>query len=216
MKISLIHPSRGRAEKAHKTFMHWLLCSSLQTKIEHILSVDSDDADLSKYKLLFQRSVIVENDNKNLVEAANHGAKAATGDILIYMSDDFVCPDEWDVNLITIFSGENGKNPLIIKVDDCLQKFDVDIITIPIMNRALYNKLGYFWHPEYKSMFVDQDLFWTCKNNGWLIVMPELKYAHHHYCNGKAAKDATYMRSNEHWDSGKLTYQKRKAANFPL
>lgn len=216
MKISLIHPSRGRAEKAYNTFMYWLLCSSLQTHIEHILSIDEDDKDLSKYKLLFTKSTIIVNKNMNVVEAANRAAEVCTGEIIIYLSDDFICPKEWDKILITEFSKHNNSEPIILKVDDCLQKFHVDILTIPIMNRALYTKLGYLWHPEYKSMFVDQDLFWTCKNNNWIVFMPELQFAHHHYSNGKAVKDNTYMLSNQHWDSGKLTYAKRKAENFPL
>jgi len=216
MKISLIHPSRGRAMKAYHTFMNWLNCSSLMFEIEHVLSLDIDDPEISKYRLLFTRSCIVENNNSCLVEATNLAASVATGDILVYLSDDFVCPAGWDEKIIRIFLDAGMEKPLILKTDDALQKFEVDIVTIPIMNRTLYNKLGYLWHPQYKSMFVDQDLYWTSKNNNWLLEVPTLVFPHHHYCNGKAEKDATYLRNNQHWDSGKLTYHKRKAANFPL
>lgn len=216
MKISLIHPSRGRAMKAYHTFMNWLNCSSLMFEIEHVLSLDNDDTQFLKYKMLFTRSVILENDNSSLVEATNRAASVATGDILIYLSDDFVCPADWDEKIVSIFLSHGMEKPLVLKTDDGLQKFEVDIVTIPIMNRALYTKLGYLWHPQYKSMFVDQDLYWTCKNNNWLLEVPTLLFPHHHYCNGLAEKDATYLRNNAHWDSGKETYYQRKAANFPL
>lgn len=216
LKISLLHPSRGRAEKAHATFMHWLLYSSLKYEIEHILSLDSDDKQISKYRFLFTNSIILENNNSSLVEATNRAAAIATGDILIYLSDDFVCPNDWDEKIVQMFKAHGLENPMILKTDDGLQKFEVDIVTIPIMNRALYLKLGYLWHPAYKSMFVDQDLYWTCRNNNWMHEVPHLKFPHHHYCNGLAEKDDTYMRNNAHWNSGKETYYQRKAANFPL
>jgi hypothetical protein len=84
------------------------------------------------------------------------------------------------------------------------------------MNRALYEKLGYFWNPIYKSMFVDQDLYWVCRNNNWLNLRPDLKFEHHHYSVGKSEKDYTYIRSDKNWDQGKAIYLKRKQSNFPL
>lgn len=217
MKITLLHPSRGRAVKANNTFNHWMRLKSNNPdiEIEHVLSIDKDDKHLNLYNVLFKTSKIMVANNKSLVEATNRGAAVATGDVILYMSDDFYCPEHWDQHIYRIFA-EKTDVPYIIKVHDCLQKPDCDIITIPIMNRALYTRLGYFWHPDYKSMFVDQDLYYTCKNNGWLDYKLDLEFPHHHYCNGKSLKDETYMRSSQNWNSGKATYNIRKSANFPL
>jgi len=106
--------------------------------------------------------------------------------------------------------------PLLLKVDDQLQKFGVDVLTIPIMNRALYDKLGYFFNPIYRSMFCDQDLYHVVNNMGAIRFCPELKFPHEHYCNGKTVRDETYDRSNKNWISGKHTYARRKAQGFPL
>jgi hypothetical protein len=84
------------------------------------------------------------------------------------------------------------------------------------MNKALYDKLGYFWHPAYKSMFVDEDLYWTVRKLGALKAAPELKFEHKHVSVGKAPMDDTYRNSSANWDSGKATFQARKAAGFPL
>lgn len=214
MKISLIHPSRGRAKKAYQTYQHWLSLAIGVHTIEHIVSVDFDDKEFNKYVEIFKdTSILVTNYSSDVVSATNNAAKLATGDILIYLSDDFSCPKYWDKFIVNAMPADT---PALIKVDDCLQKFHVDVLTIPIMNRALYDKLGYFWNPLYKSMFVDQDLYWVCHNNGWLIFMPELKFEHKHYSIGKSLKDETYTRSDKNWDHGKEIYQKRKSQNFPL
>jgi len=215
MKISLIHPSRGRAKKARETLDYWLEHASDKPNIHHILSIDIDDPQRVEYVALFLESLIIIANNKSVVEATNIGAFASRGDILIYLSDDFKCPDLWDLELNKALAGAL-EYPWLIKVDDCLQKFEVPVLTIPIMTRALYNRLGYFWHPEYKSMFVDQDLYEVCKKNNWLVMAPSLKFPHEHCSIGKAERDQTYINSEKNWDQGKELFARRKMEGFPL
>lgn len=210
--ISLLHPSRSRCDKAKKTANEWL--SKAGMKVQYIASIDSDDPEAFEYTLSFQNKHLLINHNTCVVEATNHAAKECAGDILVYLSDDFKCPDNWALELVKKFHGVTS--PMLLKVDDCLQKFEVPVLTIPIMNRALYETLGYFWYPEYKSMFVDEDLYWTCVNLGALRLAPDLKFPHEHCSVGKAENDLTYKRSAANWDQGKALFQKRKLKGFPL
>lgn len=214
MKITLLHPSRGRAKKAFATYRKWMAMAAQQDSIQHIISIDANDFQKQMYHDLFvPNSLYIIADNKNVVQATNVAAKGAMGNILVYMSDDFDCMPNWDINIIEAFKGFDKDTPALIKVDDCLQKFETKVLTIPIMNQALYNKLGYFWHPGYASMFVDEDLYHTCANNGWLYNAPHLKYPHLHHADGN---DDTYRRSAANWDSGKAFFAERKEAGFPL
>ncbi len=213
MKISLIHPSRSRAKKAKETYNYWLSRANKKYDIEHILSLDADDFQLQEYRQLFENSTIIISNNNCVVEATNIAAKVSKGDVLIYLSDDFKCPKNWDDSIKSVM-GSN--EPILIKVDDCLQNFDVAVLTIPIMNRKLYETLNYFWFPLYKSMFVDEDLFWTCKNNSWILNCSELKFKHEHHSVGLAKNDETYKKSEANWNQGKELFAKRKSENFPL
>lgn len=210
MLISLIHPSRGRPFKAKQTIDNWMAKSSKRNKIEHIISLDKDDRKINSYKVFFKDALIF--DNSCVVEATNKAAAISKGEILIYLSDDFDCPNNWDSMILEYFKDE----PLLLKVDDKLQPFYTDVVTIPIINRLLYDELGYFLNPLYKSMYVDQDLYWTCYNNGWLQEAPELKFQHNHWANGKARKDETYIRTDSFSSYGKTVYEQRKSLNFPL
>jgi len=213
--ISLIHPSRGRSKKSFETTQEWIRNAGVETEL--IVSIDSDDSHkdsyLDKYANLQNTKVIV-NDNDCVVQAANHAAKSSSGEILLYLSDDFKpCPN-WGQAILDVTRYCDPEWSL--RVDDCLQRIKADVLTIPIISRALYQRLGYFFHPAYKSMFVDQDLFWTCQNLGVLKYAEHIKFPHEHYCNGKAVKDETYTRSEKNWDSGKAIYEQRKRQNFPL
>jgi hypothetical protein len=212
-KISLLHPSRGRPVKSFMNTSEWLNKASGKHDIEIICAVDIDDPTRREYGNHYKQDCY-EFPSKDVVQATNFAAKVATGDILVYLSDDFSAPDNWDELIVREFENEN--RPLVLKVDDCLQPFHTQILTIPIMNRALYEKLGYFWHPGYKSMFVDCDLYWTALSIGAVKMCPHLKFPHHHYSNGKAQHDETYKRSEANWNQGKEVFAQRKAQKFPI
>jgi hypothetical protein len=210
--ISLIHPSRSRPKKSFDNAIEWIFKSGVS--VELIVSLDSDDPKLFEYFALYEGYEPITNPNTCVVEAANHAAKAATGDILIYLSDDFKCPDNWGVLIEEQF--KNVTEPLLLQVDDKLQKLGKDVLTIPIMNRQLYERLGYIFHPAYKSMWCDVDLYHTVRNINALKLCPELVFPHEHYCNGKAENDETYRRSANNWNQGLAVYKERQRANFPI
>lgn len=212
--ISLIHPSRGRADKAFQTLTNWSdKCHG--EGFDYTLSIDMDDPQSPRYSQLFHGvASYIQCSIGNVVVATNLAAAASEGDILVYLSDDFDCPDGWDTLIEKEFEGVT--EPMLLKVDDCLQKFHVPVLTIPIMNRALYEKLGYFWNPLYKSMFVDEDLYWTCHKLNCIKYAPHLKFPHNHVSVGKAQDDETYRRSAANWNQGKEVFARRKAQGFPL
>ena len=220
MLLSLIHPSRGRSQKAKSTLDTWLAKKSNGHDVQHLLSLDETDAEINHYIETFSDySKLVINDNSCVVQATNEAAKHATGEFLIFLSDDFDCPHYWDSSLVNVSQKHHKSprdDPFIIKVDDCLQVFKTRVLTIPIMSRRLYECLGYFWYPEYKSMFADQDLYEVCDQMQVIIEAPELKFEHRHYSIGKAPLDETYKKSEMNWNQGLNLFNKRKNENLGL
>jgi len=217
--ISLIHPSRGRPVKSFWNSKNWISKSGIPAdNIELIVSMDDDDPEKEAYIREYAPSPTynvkgISNPNTCVVEAVNRAAAISSGKILVYLSDDFQCPQNWARDIVGLTKDFQSK--WILKVDDCLQKFYAEVLTIPIMDRALYQELGYFFHPAYKSMWVDVDLYFTCKNMRVIVEAPQFKFPHEHYCNGKARKDETYTRSDQHMETGRAIYNERKLQNFP-
>jgi len=208
MVISLIHPSRGRPEKAFVTANKWMKYAG-GAHVEHIFSLDSSDPTAGQYAPIQK---IIINDNDCVVQATNHAAKEATGDVLIYLSDDFDCFEEWAEKIVVTCRQYTGE--YVLKVNDGLQDFRSEVLTIPIMSKALYNRLGYFFYPEYKSMWVDVDLFHTCNKLGVIKWHRDITFQHNHYCNGKSQRDDTYTRSDGFWNQGKEVIAKRRKQGF--
>lgn len=219
--ISLLAPSRGRAEKSLINIQKWIAQAGCD--IEVIVSVDKSDPSHEWYLRVYSqawqlnpngkpRVMMLIEDNDCVVKATNMAAKESKGEILIYVSDDFDCFPNWGQAVISEFEKHEG--PTLIKVDDMLQPFHVAVLTIPIMNRACYDKLGYFFHPGYKSMFVDEHLYWRSKKLGFLKMAPNLKFEHCHVSVGKAKDDETYRRSAANWDQGKQLFAAHKKAGF--
>jgi hypothetical protein len=211
MTISLIHPSRSRPIKSYDNAMEWM--QKAEAPCELIPSIDESDPHKEAYVNLYNGKVLI-SPNTSVVEATNMAAAKSTGDILVYLSDDFKCFQGWGKAVIAEFQKYTG--PTLIKVDDCLQPFHVAVLTIPIMNRELYNKLGYFFHPAYKSMFVDEHLYWRTKRLHAMKLAPHLKFEHCHVSVGKAQNDETYRRSAANWDQGKEVFARHKQMEFSV
>jgi hypothetical protein len=212
MKFSLVHPSRGRPDQAMGVVDEWKRSSSGAHVIEHILSVDDDDPDAARYETLASTAGVslVNGPNRSLVEAANRGATQATGDALIVVSDDFGCPERWDEKLAEVFA---DRLDLAILVDDGL---GARIMTLPILGRGLYERLGYVYHPSYHGQFVDDDLTQTARALGLLVDAKHLLFPHRHFTAGQSRIDLTYLRHNRpgRWWSGWRTFEKRRLQGF--
>lgn len=222
MKISLLHPSRGRSKQAFETADTWLDRSSKKYAIQYIMCVDSDDADLNQYtKALFLfRDIesiynhlmgfhfsIVEKPNY-VVHAVNEAANMATGDMLIMVSDDFEPPFDWDISLMQAIQNKMNQSFVVMVSDNCNKKRDV--ITLPIMSAKAYRQFGYFFHPAFKSMWADNYLYYQAREKGLLVDARHIVFTHHHFTNDNVPLrnpvDETYVRSNNFYKEGEQIF----------
>jgi hypothetical protein len=214
MTYSLCHPSRGRPAKAYSTFLNWIDKASMEDSYQYILSLDVDDPDLNTYRKQFKGSgvEITVNPNRSMVDASNRAGQLANGEVLILVSDDFDCPADWNELLRDKFAAING--PALLHINDAINNdgtLQTNVVTLTIMNRELYDHLGYMYHPDYFSMFVDNDLTETAKTLGAYYPAFDLTFAHNHWLNGKAPMDKTYKRENSQtaWTNGKKLFESR-------
>lgn len=216
IRFSLLHPSRNRMELAARAMDEWMGRRSGDHAIEYILSIDDDDANIEGYRRLAERhgAQLLIGRNRSLVDATNRAAARATGDVLIVVSDDFGCPVAWDRGLAAIIG---VRRDVAVLVHDGV---DGRILTLPILGRDLYRRLGYVYHPAYFSMFADDDLTATVRALGKLVdARAELTFRHrHHTVRGGVDYDETYARqdSNAAWWAGWRVFEKRRAGGFGL
>jgi hypothetical protein len=223
--ISLLHSSRGRPEQAAVTAMEWFSKATGEREIEYILSLDSDDPELFRYGTQFVRLIrqtscehfglrIIIDQNPNVVAATNRAVSISKGDWISVVCDDTSCCEKWDMEIETAVqkAGKKLTDPWLLHVFDGIR---TDIVTMPIMSRALCNKLGeHVFYPEYSSMYADDDITAVAKLLGVYIKDHSLLFQHRHWSNGMAKKDPTYLRTGMLGRNGRQIFEKRKADNF--
>ena len=220
--ISIIHPSRNRAEMAFNTIDKWLSSASGTIPLEYIISIDNNEPDVYRYEANFGSLVLkhsannsirlVKNNNENAIQAINYGATLTTQNLIIVVSDDFDCFPNWDIFLINALK---DKKDFVVKTSDGIQDY---IITLPIMDREYYNRFNYIYNPEYQHMFCDTEMTDVGHLLGKVIDLkcPDHVFIHRHYSVNLMVKDSINEKNDATWIQGENLYYSRKANQFYL
>lgn len=216
MTVSLLHPSRSRITKSVATTIKWLSKAG-DCQVELIVSIDEDDPQLRDYVDFYTPEQIIINQNRSAVDAINNAAKQATGNIMIVLSDDTDCCDNWGELILQV---THGKHDFVLRVDDGFfqgvpgtQEW---IITCPILDRQYYERFGYVYHPDYLHQFCDTEFsnIAYCLNK--VIRTTDIVFRHLHPSIMKEKRDAVMLRSDATWNQGKALYIERFKRKFDM
>lgn len=136
-------------------------------------------------------------------------------DIIVFGSDDFYPPDNWDEYLHKKLDGKEGG----LMVRDGYQLPDSSnmlfpAITIPIMTGGCLTKLNKtIYSPKYTHMFSDCELYNNLKDLNLLIddrLMDETIFEHRHYAAGKRSADQNDQMYSIKWKEDELTWNNRR------
>lgn len=197
-KISLLHATRGRPDKAAACRRMWMERASNPDAVEHIFGLDICDE--SAFLLAIHRHVFVRG-NGGPVDAWNECAKASSGQVLVQLSDDWIPPLGWD-EMIFREIGDTSK-PAVLAINDGNRKDD--LLCMAIVTRKRWHDQGYMFHPEFFSMFSDNWFSECAWKDGVVIDARErITFEHLHPAFGKAEMDETYARTNAdyHYKTG--------------
>lgn len=215
MKFSILHPSRSRPHKSFSAIAKWVNYAK-DSDFEVIISLDQSDPLRSEYTKLYNNQhkrveiKFITNDNRSAVSAINHAAKVAEGDILIVVSDDTDCIKGWD-KVISDAAGTH--KDFVLKLNDGIQDW---IVTMPIMDRAYYNRFGYIYYPEYQHMFCDTHLTHVADALDRLIIRNDITIPHLHYSVRKTERDIVTRQADSTFNDGKNVYMRLLRENLKL
>ena len=205
-KISLLHATRGRPQKAWLCRKEWLRRAKNPDAIEHIFAIDHDDEESLPLCLANHIAVITTG----CVAAWNAAASKSRGDVLVQVSDDFEPPMGWD-ELILAEIGDTSESKVLAVSDGTRND---DLLCMAILTRKRYQEQGYLFHPEFISMYSDTWFSHKAFVDGVVIdARDRLTFQHNHPLFGKAEWDDTYARSNsdDNYAQGKKVFEKLKS-----
>jgi hypothetical protein len=224
VKISLLHPSYGRPQKAFEAFKEWESLANNLGQIEYIIGLDDNDPTLKQYMALpfresrFARTVFSVKDTRNIVQVFNKFPTniSPSSNLFVGMADDMAPIKNWDIELYNVIP--DMSKPAFVWVNDGQFPSDWPWSNYLIINRAFYEKVGYMLCPEYDGLSADVDIAEVAKGLNAVIDAKHLLFQHRHFCLGLSPMDSTYARHNNDAQMlrGKAIFESRKARNFDL
>jgi len=135
-------------------------------------------------------------------------------DIVVFASDDFLPPNDWDTYLVNKFEGKDGCLfvPDGYQLEDSSNMID-PCITIPLMTYGCLKKLNkIIYHPAYNHMFSDNELHLNCKEMDMLIncYNDGIQFLHVHHSAGLRNVDQADQQYHAKWKSDQELWNKRK------
>lgn len=217
-------PTRSRPHKA-KQRIEEIRANSVSPNYTIMMSIDNDDQVTLDNIELFDGCFIDIDSSPNKIHAINRNMdKAPYWDIVVVMSDDMQCQVKGFDEVIR--RGFENKHEMISNIshdtwytpnlDQALWFFDGwqhNICTLVVMGRTRYEKFNYLYHPDYISLWCDNE--WTDVNKPTRIDTILFLHLHPAWKQGEPM-DALYQRNEAYFQHDKATYEKRKAEGFKI
>ena len=181
----------------------------------HILvTVDTDDTtaiEATKEYFKLENITVCFGKSLSKIHAINRDVQLVEDwDILVNVSDDQVFTVKGFDEIIR--SNFDNKN-LCLHIPDGNRN---DLITMAIIGREFYEKFGYIYNPEYKSLYCDNEMTEVAKMLGCYMFVNENIMLHLHPAFGKGHYDSQYHFTESFSNEDCQTFMKRKQRNFDL
>tara|TARA_R110000868_G_scaffold135610_1_gene348184 strand:- start:592 stop:1251 length:660 start_codon:yes stop_codon:yes gene_type:complete len=219
MNLLIKYPTRKRPDKFLSTLKLTYDMAADKKNIHFLISYDMDDKTMTD-ELLSEISnrypcTIVVGRGESKIEACNRDINEYSGDwdILLLLSDDMICQKQgWD-NVIRKAIGTD--------TDKCLHYSDgyvgAILQTMYIAGRKYYDRFKYIYHPQYTSLWCDNEQMQVAKALNRYVYFPMCLFKHEHYSNNSQVKMDALMQVNEsYYNDDKRTFERRQRNNFDL
>jgi hypothetical protein len=194
-------PSAGRK---------WLDRASNADAVEHIFAFDADDE--QSHVLQVFRHVVCPP-GQGSVAAWNAAAAVANGEIIVQLSDDWDPPHGWDKMIIDAIG--DTSTPKVLAIGD---GYRTDaLMCMAICTKARLRDQGYFFHPDFTSVYSDNWFSHCAWRDGVVIdARDTIVFQHNHPAFEKGHWDAIYANSNSegNYQRGKIHYDRLVAGHI--
>jgi len=219
MKLTVKFPSRGRPDKFMDTLKEYYANLSKKNQYEFIISLDTDDPTMNNQRIRealdhFPNLKYFYGSSKNKVQAMNADIQHITGDVIVLGADDMIPVmrgyDDFILRrMAQFFPDKDGVLHFPDGNDHNWRKLN----TLPVMGRALFDKWGYIYQPDYLAVWCDNEFQDVTERDYKSVYIPQIVIKH--MWVQYTGKDATFARNNDTWHKDKALYEVRKRANFP-
>jgi len=218
MTILVKFPTRERSGKFNLLIRQYISMQSTQDVI-YFITLDSNCPDLDRYIEICQELGLTYSigESKGKIHACNrdiNDAQLPKWDILVLASDDMhPQTHSWDQVLIDEMKEHFPDTDGVLYHSDGYTKLN----TMCIMGRKYFDRFGYIYHPDYKSLWCDNEFMEVSRKLGKEKYFDLVLFKHEHFSNTQSVKPDALMKRNESlYYTDEATYKRRKTINFEL
>ena len=218
MKILYKFPSRSRPAKLFSCLDN-IQRLSTHNNYQIAITADLDDASMMNPEVrdninAYKSVDLLYGTSLNKVDAINRDLVFYTDwDILINMSDDMqFIQHGFDSTIVKDFT-THGLDTIMHYPDQAAGKA---LITMAIMGRDYFNRDGYIYNPEYKSLFCDNEQHMVAQLRGCYQFKRTRLFNHMHPAWGLAPVDDLMRHTESFYAEDKATFERRKLINFGI
>ena len=215
MRLLIKFPTRSRPTKFLEVLKKYVIGSHDMSKTRIIVSIDEDDATMTnnviaKAKSFHQNIQVIKGISSGKVGAINRDMPDPSEfDILLLASDDMVpYVNQYDRII------RDSMNQLYPDTDGVLFFNDGysgrRLNTLVICGSKYYSRFGYIYHPEYKSLFCDNEFMDEANRLGKQTYYDQPIIKHEHYTHIRARPDALYNVNEALYSEDEKVYNLRK------
>jgi hypothetical protein len=164
------------------------------------------------------RGIVNFDNDTDKISAINDHIEGRDFDIVVCASDDMIPKaHSWD-NEIAIAMKEHFPD-----LDGCVHFNDGNtegkLITFSILGRKLYEHFGYVYHPDYKSLYCDDEFTQEVKRLGKEKYIDKVIITHEHYSVKGSVNhlqhDVAREKTLHYSGRDQMVFEKRKELGFP-
>jgi hypothetical protein len=213
-------PSRGRPEKLLHTLKLYIEKADDLSRMFFMITLDSDDPTVT-HELVEQILALRPNIQITLglsgskIAAINRDLQNAPPfDILLLASDDMIPVVQGYDNVIR--SAMRARYPNtdgVLWFNDGFQGRRLN--TLSILGRKYFQRFGYIYHPEYKSLWCDNEFTDVAEKLHRQTYIHQVIIRHEHPGHGVGVFDEVYTRNLTN-DSDKAVYERRRRRGFDI
>jgi hypothetical protein len=221
MKLLIKFPTRNRKNKFFKVLRQYQnLCEDLENTY-FLITLDNDDesmnpSDVEDIFNTFKNIKVVYGTSDSKIHAVNRDIELINDwDIVLLASDDMTPKVKGYDNII-----RNKMKEFYSDTDGILWFNDGHmgnkLNTLCILGKKYYDRFGYIYHPEYKSVWSDNEFMLVGNLLGKQTYFEQVIIEHEHPDWGYGSRDEIHQINSKNENQDKLLFTKRKDNNFYL
>ncbi len=220
MKLLIKFPTRDRPEQFFQVLDKYYDLLENPKDTEFCITIDHDDKTMNN-EIVLRKLDSYENlywhlgNSKTKIEAVNADIEQVQNfDILLLASDDMIPQVKgYDEDI------RRDMEKYFPNTDGILWYFDGtrrDLNTLSILGRNYYNRFGYIYHPEYKSLFCDAEFTKVGKILKKQQFIDKVIIKHDHPKTDGLNYDSLYLQNDTYYAADRQFYRSRRQIKFEL